>query len=109
MRRLFPAWAVLVALALPVRAQEEKKKPDAKKEPLDASKVLRPGDTIGKLGKVSGNSFILQLEYNTVELKPGAKAVADKRYQNLQRQQQKLASLQQQLLNARTAKQASSL
>src|SRR5204863_6584233 len=103
MRRAHLAGAALLALTLapPARAQDRNKDPKKPAQVLEASKVLRPGDVVGKLLRSSGNTFTLRLEFDTVELKPGARASsANRQQQNLINQQQKLARLQQQLATA---------
>src|SRR5437016_1924563 len=95
-----------LVLAVPAHAQ----KPDLKKPGtalLEAAKVLKPGDVSGKLGMINGSNFILRLEFDRLELKPGAqnKQNPSRSYQSLLREYNRLSQAQRRLATARTPQQ----
>src|SRR5260370_16769645 len=81
-------------VALPVQAQD-KKNPKKPTNVIEAEKILRPGDFVGKVLTLSGNLFTLRINYQTLELKPGYRPSgnANRGIQNLINQQQRLVNL----------------
>jgi len=109
MRRVHLAWAGVLALvlALPAQAQDKKKDKAAKDKlasVLDAAQFLKPGQYDGKLDTVNGSTFILRIEFQRYELKPGAQNSrnTNRQYQNVLRDYNHLAQAQQRLAQART-------
>src|SRR5260370_1080550 len=107
MRRITLAGAALLSLVLAVPAQAQKKDPKKSEGPLEAAKILKPGDFLGKLGIVNSSTFVLRLEFDHLELKPGARSQKNpsSQYQNLLREYSRLAQARQKLANARTPQQ----
>jgi len=107
MLRVHLACAALLSLvlALPAQAQKDPKKPA--NLPLEADKFLKPGLLTGKLGAVNGSTFVLRLEFDRLELKPGARNQrnTNRQYTNLIREYDRLARAQSQLVRARTPQQ----
>src|SRR5262249_3364434 len=102
------AAVLFFALAVPGQAQDQKKK-DGKKpavEVVDAENALKPGKITGKILTYSENSLRLRVEFEHLELKDPKKL---NRIQNSQLreaiyEQQQLARVQRDLLNARNAR-----
>jgi len=115
MRRVPLAWAGVLALVLALPAQAHNKKKDNQKDKqpaMDAALILKPGQYDGKLDTVNGSTFILRIEFQRYELKPGAgnSRNTNRQYQNLLRDYNHLSQAQQRLARARTpAQQASAL
>src|SRR6266540_745063 len=108
MLRVHLAGAALLSLVLALPAQAQKKDPkNPPNLPLEAEKYLKPGQLTGKLGAVNGSTFVLRLDFDRLELKPGARNQrnSNRQYTNLIREYDRLARAQQQLVRARTPQQ----
>jgi hypothetical protein len=104
MRSVSLAGAALLSLVLTMSAQAQKKAPNKSEAPLEAAKVLKPGNFVGKLGNVNSSTFVLRLEFDHLDLKPGASKQRNQttQYQNLLREYSRLTQARQKLANART-------
>jgi len=86
------------------QGKKDQKTPTA---PLEAEKVLRPGQYVGKLVVLNGSNLVFRLEFVRLELKPGAQNQrnTNRAYQNLLNEYSRLSRAQQQLVRARTPQQ----
>src|SRR6516162_5205970 len=113
MRHVYLAGACVLTLILALPAQAQNKKPGKKpQQTLEAEKVLGPGNVLGRLVYLSGNTFTLRVAYNSLELKPNARQIANttnRQYQTLVNQINRLAQLQNQLMTARSQRQYNSI
>ena len=113
MRSVYLAGACVLTLglALPAQAQKQKQKPQKGNkagQTLEAENVLKAGNFVGRLASVSGSLLTLHVEYNTLEWKKNARATinsANRQNQQLSGQLNRLGQLQNQAMNARSAKQ----
>jgi len=100
------AWVLTLVLALPVQAQKKPGKTPA--QPLEAEKVLPPGNVTGRVTTLSGSLLTLRVEYNSLALAPNARTTlnkANRQNQQLINQFNRLGQLQNQAMQARNQQQ----
>src|SRR5205814_5375569 len=99
MRRLAPwLWVVVLFLGASLVSAADKnpgnKQPN---DPIDAEKVLQPGSVTGTVQTTGTSLITLRVNYQRLELKPGANTQQYRQnsaFQNLQRHEAELARLQ---------------